>query len=337
MTKNYKKKKAIFDIYVNNLALLNEIVTINNFKKNSYACPICLRYFSDDALLHSSSIMLTLEDTPPKSMGGKPVLLTCKICNSNAGHDLDADLLSLIKESSLKGRLPNTTAQIKFTNGTKSMQGEMSIDNKGETVLNLDTDRSNPAHSKSIINKIFLKNKKLIGYDELHNYDPKDNKFQIKLKQKWREPNAKIALLRIAYLLAFKDLGYAFLLNDNLSQIREQIVNPNKEILKGSFIFFIDSPEAQNGISIISEPSKIQSILVVFKLQRGNFNKNFGILLPGPTNEGLTVYEHLSNGIDDDVNEVKLERIPNVNYLTEKRFVVGILDLWRKIPEQKST
>ena len=49
-----------------------------------YLCPLCLHGFDEDSI---SS--LSWEDVPPKSMGGKPLLLTCRTCNSVAGHEVD--------------------------------------------------------------------------------------------------------------------------------------------------------------------------------------------------------------------------------------------------------
>jgi hypothetical protein len=47
-----------------------------------YACPICLGISS---LLE----VFTLEDVPPQSVGGRPLLLTCGLCNGSAGTKLD--------------------------------------------------------------------------------------------------------------------------------------------------------------------------------------------------------------------------------------------------------
>jgi hypothetical protein len=53
-----------------------------NYRGRGYACPICLRISPSDATL-------TVEDVPPKSVGGRPLILTCKSCNDAAGATLD--------------------------------------------------------------------------------------------------------------------------------------------------------------------------------------------------------------------------------------------------------
>ena len=51
-----------------------------------YVCPCCMRVHGHEAL---SNGMLTIEDVPPKSVGGRWLVLTCKQCNSTAGTRLD--------------------------------------------------------------------------------------------------------------------------------------------------------------------------------------------------------------------------------------------------------
>src|ERR1700726_3097145 len=54
----------------------------------TYLCPICMTPFSVEALANKS---LSSEHVPPKSVGGRELLLTCTVCNNSAGTKLDAD------------------------------------------------------------------------------------------------------------------------------------------------------------------------------------------------------------------------------------------------------
>ena len=54
-----------------------------------YACPICSLLLPREA---TDSGDLTLEHVPPEPVGGKGIVLTCKQCNSTAGHTVDAAL-----------------------------------------------------------------------------------------------------------------------------------------------------------------------------------------------------------------------------------------------------
>jgi HNH endonuclease len=50
-----------------------------------YLCPLCLKWFAD-------LVDLSLEHAPPESVGGRHIAVTCRDCNSTAGHTVDAEL-----------------------------------------------------------------------------------------------------------------------------------------------------------------------------------------------------------------------------------------------------
>jgi len=52
-----------------------------------YACPSCLVAYPREAV---TARVLTIEDVPPKVLGGRPMLLTCVECNSSSGTNFDA-------------------------------------------------------------------------------------------------------------------------------------------------------------------------------------------------------------------------------------------------------
>src|SRR6185437_857343 len=52
-----------------------------------YACPCCLVVYPRAAV---AARVLTIEDVPPKVLGGRPMLLTCVECNSSSGTNFDA-------------------------------------------------------------------------------------------------------------------------------------------------------------------------------------------------------------------------------------------------------
>ncbi|MEU9454846.1 hypothetical protein [Streptomyces sp. NPDC048277] len=53
-----------------------------------YACPLCLTSICRIGAVESR--YLTFEDAPPKSVGGRPLALTCQPCNNNSGTHFDA-------------------------------------------------------------------------------------------------------------------------------------------------------------------------------------------------------------------------------------------------------
>jgi hypothetical protein len=78
------KKREWFDCG----AAAYQAVCPGQFEQPTYACPICLKEFTEEALADGR---LSAEHVPPESVGGRELLLTCKACNNTAGTKLDAD------------------------------------------------------------------------------------------------------------------------------------------------------------------------------------------------------------------------------------------------------
>lgn len=57
----------------------------------AYVCPLCGVGYTELSLTLDPPL-LSLEDVPPKAVGGRPLVLTCRECNSRAGHTVDAAL-----------------------------------------------------------------------------------------------------------------------------------------------------------------------------------------------------------------------------------------------------
>ena len=73
------KKTTLFDHGVEALRLARPTAP------ECYGCPICLCGYP-------TPNGLTIDHFPPRSQGGKSVVLTCAECNSRAGYQLEADM-----------------------------------------------------------------------------------------------------------------------------------------------------------------------------------------------------------------------------------------------------
>jgi hypothetical protein len=106
MAKNEQKRQKLFPLYLTNIKLItNRLGWKLGFENESgkfvkveepYICPICNQIFSSELLIQTDDNLnpLTLEDVPPKKLGGKPILLTCKNCNNEiGGKKLDSKLI----------------------------------------------------------------------------------------------------------------------------------------------------------------------------------------------------------------------------------------------------
>ncbi|WP_369188879.1 HNH endonuclease [Streptomyces sp. R08] len=72
-----------------------------------YLCPCCLYVFPFESV---AAQILTIEHVPPKALGGKEMLLTCKRCNNDAGRDFDSPRAEAVRVSQDVGGRRHKTA-----------------------------------------------------------------------------------------------------------------------------------------------------------------------------------------------------------------------------------
>lgn len=298
MNKSMKKKLPLFKLFSQNLEWVKEHPSISfqpDFS-NGYICPLCFDIFFEKDLDNTLSNFLTFEDIPPVSLGGKPMALTCKKCNSSSGHELDAHLLNNLLDTEAKMFLPNSKAKITFELNGNKVNGNVEVDKNGNLKLDFQSQYSNPIQSnqfmkdmfppRTIYNPIFFR-EILLG--DKYNTPI----FKMQFKKISNKRRAEVALLRIGYLLAFATLGNGFLINGGLFKVREQILNPDKEVLPKVFWLNYKFPKENEGVNIISLPKELQSFLVVFNLKTASRSRQFAIVLPGPSSPGTKVYDFI--------------------------------------------
>lgn len=340
MSKSRNKKIKIFNLFSQNLDWVKEYPSIS-FKpdfSNGYICPLCFNVFFEKDLDSSLPNYLTLEDIPPKSLGGKPIALTCKTCNSKCGHDLDAHLLKNLLLNDAKMFLPNSKNDVSFELNGNIINGIFKVDKEGKIIFDLQPNRSNPNQAKKFINQIVPKRTfydPFINREEFFNINNyRTPTFNMKLKENFNEKRAEVALLRIAYLLAFATLGNAFLINGGLFKVREQILNPDKEILPKVFWLNINFPKENEGINIITLPKELQSFLVVFSLKTASRYRQFAIVLPGPSKPSTEIYDYILKelcvGDGTSFCNITVEKIPEAEYLNNKKWTFGSNWYWQE-------
>jgi hypothetical protein len=341
---NYSRKKAIFNIFSQNLEWIKEEPKIE-FRpdfSNGYLCPLCFNVFFEKDLQSNLENFLTLEDIPPKSLGGKPRALTCKDCNSTSGHELDVHLLNNLLDIDVNSFLPNSKSNATFELSGNKVNGTIEIAEDGKINLNFQTNRSNPIEANKFISE-FEPSKTI--YNPLFNSDKifengfKSPAFNIKFKNKFNERRAEIALLRIAYLIGFSSFGNGFLINAGLYKVREQILKPDENILPKVFWIKYDFPRELEGINIITLPKDLQCFLIIFKLTTKSSSRQFAIVLPGPSNPGIKVYDYIEKNlcVGDGTRFLEgfFEHINVDGLLKEKGLAFASNTLWEDFTNEK--
>lgn len=343
MNKSYNKKLALFKLFSQNLEWVKEHPEISfqpDFSEG-YICPLCLEVFFEKDLDNSLHNYLTLEDIPPKSLGGKPLTLTCKKCNSTSGYQLDAHLLDILLDTDAKLFLPNSKAETIFELNGNKMNGAIKVDKKGTLTLDLQHKRSNPQQTKKFLEDMFPPRtiySPIFYPDKVFDNDYKSPNFQMKFKNVSNERRAEIALLRIGYLIAFATLGNGFLINSGLYKVRKQILNPDEDILPRAFWLKYDFPKETEGVNILTLPKEMQCFLIIFNLKTTSQSRQFAIALPGTSGPGLKIYNYITDklcvGDGTEFWEGTYEHINTKDYLRRKEYAFASHLFWQKYTDQ---
>jgi hypothetical protein len=298
MSKTEDKRQRIFDAYKANLNLLIDIGSVKG-KKDRYICPICLKQHND----LNEADPLTLEDAPPKSLGGKANTLTCKSCNNTAGHKIDFHLAERLKELDNAQFLPGTEMNVKIKIGNETLQGTISVQEDGTMQI---------IHSKKNNHPEILEQK----MKELKGGMVIDMDF---LKSRVIPDNLEYALLKTGYMLAFEKFGYSFILDSNYDIVRQQLQNPEKRIYPEGFWLSPPYPKSMSGVYFIMDKG-LECLLALFNLDTGKTERLFGTLLPLPIHPIDKVISQLNKKFEKE-KTIELTLYPqeqgDTKYLTD--------------------
>lgn len=263
MTDGEKKRRAIFDKYATNLKLAAEIgiVDVSYVKKDMYICPLCLEEFSSPEDAETS---LTLEDAPPKSLGGKAHVLTCKRCNNDAGRKIDFHLAERLQEIEAHKFLPGSELKGLVNIGGETFRVTIKVDEEGVMTAEHSYKNNHPERLDAAMKLIRKGNKLNLDY----------------LKSRVIPEKLEYALLKTGFMLAFKMFGYSLMLDTCYGQIRDQIRNPEAQIYPSGFWFYAPNG-LPSGVFFVTEEG-IKCLLAIFEVSTGKVKHTFATVLPLP-------------------------------------------------------
>ena len=217
---------------------------------NVYCCPLCIRG-SDTA--HPS--VLSLEDVPPKSVGGKPLLLTCRQCNNRHGSDLDSHIKAGRDLRDIVEGKRETWGRLRVGENRMTVKGTVfGEDNALEEIAG----KSNPPERDAVQSHL----------ESLAGKDASGGEFHFEFSIKHNEWRERVAWLRVAYLYLSALLGYTFVLREVLNPVRDQFRRPDEKLVPQVIKTMID-PIPEDCIVSISRPAELVSFAV--KLRRWMF------------------------------------------------------------------
>ncbi|WP_139419284.1 HNH endonuclease [Chryseobacterium mulctrae] len=276
MSRYEAQRKRIFKKYINNINLLKDNQLVSS-KKDSYLCPLCLKNYM--SMYIDENNFLTLEDAPPKSLGGRANTLTCKKCNNEAGEKIDFHLAERMKELDNKLFLPNTEFKALTNIDGVTLRTTISIDEKGEMSIFHSAKNNNP----KILNPIMEK----VGKDKIIDFNF--------LKSRVIPENLEYSILKTAFIILFQKTGYSLIIDKSYDLIREQIFNPAKRIYPENFWGY-NTNKMKPGLYFVMNKG-LECVMIVFDLTSEKSKRSFTALLPLPNIELDKIITQINNTI----------------------------------------
>jgi HNH endonuclease len=227
-----------------------------------YLCPLCL-----DVLLTVEEFdteQLSVEDVPPKALGGKELLLTCRRCNNDAGHRFDAEARKQQRLRQLFSGQSQQSETARFTVGDITTKVEMHVAGQAGMLLMGVPSINNPANLERMEEHMRL----------LSETRSTDFRFTVTPELRHHPDRARVSWIRTAYLAAFALFGWKYILQPALQPIREQLMNPSTITLPLLSMYDPNGDPGRHEIWAIKQPTEHRSLLVIYGQQ--------GVFLPIP-------------------------------------------------------
>ena len=235
-----------------------------------YVCPLCLHAYPKEAI---SNGVFTIEHAPPKSLDGKPLVLTCLKCNRHSGKSLDPHMMKADRPIAvLRGEHPGgQLVRVRVGDGppinVRLRRNEGGYLLEGKDGVDVPADRA-----------AFLATLSRIAASGSTDWD-----FHLDFRDDRHCPKrARAGWLRVGLLVTFAAFGYRYAFGPALSIVRQQIWEPENELIPPSFhVIDPNAPRTTRHIGIVNEPSELKGIAVQVGWHL--------VLLPHPTDTGFYV------------------------------------------------
>ena len=258
--------------------------------KGSFICPLCLRIFNLAQLGEQVNSFITIEHVPPENLAGKPLVLTCKDCNSTCGHELDVYLrneMEHLERAYFNGPKGHFS---KYSHGGVEVNAITNEDKDGTVNISIERKRNSPIVFNTFIESVDASADDLNIDGRLILGDHKRNVIK-----------ADIAILKSAYLYAFYKLGYKYILSTKLNAIRKQIQNPNEDILPQYYLQsdHIDEKRQDDVYIATINGEEILAVLLTLKLPKSERIHRYIIIMPTENERDLDFYNRLHTMLKD--------------------------------------
>lgn len=214
-----------------------------------YACPLCLMAYSRDAFKNG---VLSDEHVPPRSSGGRVLVLTCTRCNNTAGTAMDADAAGREALHDLfAGRSLGRNLRAEYKIGEATVRGNVTSVN-GAIMMSVVPKANNPRDVTEMTETLTKWADAGVG-----------GSIGFRFLERLSPAAASLSWVRVGYLAAFAALGWRYAFLECLNPLRGQLAAPEETILPPLSFFDPAAPPGRRQLLLVEEPAEMRSLAVV--------------------------------------------------------------------------
>lgn len=243
-----------------------------------YVCPLCTRGFAGVETLEAE--LLTLDHVPAYAVGGRTTVLTCKSCNSAAGHALEAEVAAREQAIAFRNAVLGHESSA-VIHGTLRMAGEelrVTFAQDGEAGRFEILENSNDPTTVARF------------YDRMESIaaagDGDGMEITMTMTRGFHGRRALVGDLKAAYLVAFAAFGYSYALHPDLDVVRQQIQDPQAKVIERWWLNEGLGQEAEPELTALTLATTAPQDFLGVRLKRST------VLLPWPA--GGDIYTRMA-------------------------------------------
>lgn len=217
-----------------------------------YRCPLCVstgRVFVREDLEKGN---LTVDHVPPAKLGGRELVLTCRDCNSIAGHQVDQAMLAMERLLDFGLGTLSASTPVRVRLGEHVLRANLVANGDGMSIIGVPA--ANPPEISQRLGDEF---ERLCEGGE-----PTDFTVNMTFEQRFNYRMALVGWLRAAYLAAFAALGYRYIFHPKLRLVRQQLASPSAVLIENFSVTVPDASVTTRRMVVVREPNAFRSVLV---------------------------------------------------------------------------
>lgn len=258
-----------------------------------YLCPLCLQNY---ILIEKKKFVwtqeFTLDHVPPKSVGGKQKVSTCKSCNDVAGSDFESALKNTLKWISFSKRTASSGLKVftEITNVPGRYGSTLYYNNQGILEVN---PKPQPNYEAPHLDQWINQSPTIPWEAKVTVPRPDDSA-------------AGKALVKAAYLASFAYWGYDFVFSDGAQMMRSYLRGEIEYPMRTPLIWLGDSIKNSivsrfpTGPCYLQKPESCKTLAVNFELKdlQTGFRELAVVPIPAPIEDPSTQLRKIQDSFD---------------------------------------